>query len=306
MIGLIVLAALVAAPFVLELTRQPVTANMRREAPGQFAQLTQGKTHFLWLGRARGPVAVCIHGLTTPSFVWQGLARVLVALGFRVLIYDLYGRGYSDRPSGRQNRAFFLRQLEDLLVDQDLHEDLTILGYSMGGSIATAFAQAHPGRVQRLILLAPAGIELFGNSFASAVRGFPVLGDWLWHAVFPVLFRRQCRAAEDLDSSVDDIARRQAAELKKRGFLAATLSSMRGMLAETQESDHREISREDIPVLAVWGKADDQIPISAMGTLAQWNRACRHEVIDDAGHGLLHTHPHQIGAAIKAMLNDRL
>lgn len=37
-------------------------------------------------------------------------------MGYRILTYDLYGRGYSDRPSGKQNREFFLQQLDDLLA----------------------------------------------------------------------------------------------------------------------------------------------------------------------------------------------
>jgi pimeloyl-ACP methyl ester carboxylesterase len=50
--------------------------------------------------------------------------------------------------------------LKALLADQDVSGDLTLLGYSMGGSVITAFAAAQPERIKHLILLAPAGIDL--------------------------------------------------------------------------------------------------------------------------------------------------
>ena len=130
---LILLAVFAAFPLGIEARRKPMSAAARQDASGDFVTLSQGVTHYEWLGPARGPVAVCVHGLTTPSFVWRGLARGLARMGFRVLIYDLYGRGYSDRVQGRQDRVFFLRQLNDLLADQQVNGDITLVGYSMGG-----------------------------------------------------------------------------------------------------------------------------------------------------------------------------
>ena len=98
-----VLAALAAVPFVQELRRRPPEAA---HAPGRFAELSRGRTHYQWLGGARGPVAVCVHGLTTPSQVWSDYARELSDLGYRVLVYDLYGRGFPTRcPAGRMRNS---------------------------------------------------------------------------------------------------------------------------------------------------------------------------------------------------------
>ena len=80
-------------------------------------------THYRWHGPVREPVLVAIHGLTTPSMVWDELARGFVAFGFRVLTYNLYGRGYSDAYDGTQDAAHFVKQLEELLADQDVGQD---------------------------------------------------------------------------------------------------------------------------------------------------------------------------------------
>jgi len=90
-------------------------------------------THYRWHGPIDGPVIVAVHGLTTPATVWNGMIPFLTAQGYRVLSYDLYGRGFSDAPSGAQNIAFFTRQLGELLADQEITDAVTLMGYSMGG-----------------------------------------------------------------------------------------------------------------------------------------------------------------------------
>lgn len=276
---------------------------LRNKAPGRFAATGRGQTHYLWHGPARGPVVVAIHGSTTPLPVWDRVAEGLVTLGYRVLVYDLYGRGYSDAPAGRQDRRFFLGQLDALLADQGLREDLTVMGYSMGGAIATAFAAENPDRIKRLILLAPAGIDMPqdpGTRFEVAVPGF---GDWL-HAVRARARMRAALAVEPPPGpgSLPQIAALRLAELHRRGYLPAILASRRGMLAEVQETEHRAIARTDIPVVAIFGAEDRVVPLQALGKLLSWNRAARPEVIAAAGHDL----PARHGAAVTGILRDVL
>ena len=166
MFGLVLLGlGLIAAlPFLFERRKPDMNDEIRQRAPDQFAKLSDGYTHFQWHGPAEGPVLVCVHGLTTPSFVWDQLMPGLTEAGFRVLTYDLYGRGLSDRPKGIQTRSFFMRQLRDLLHQQGVLDGFTLMGYSMGGSIATVFASEEPQRVSQLVLLAPAGMGVEHSS----------------------------------------------------------------------------------------------------------------------------------------------
>lgn len=300
MLWLLLLAVCLAAvmPFADEWRRSPMGAAARAEAAGDFAALPGGVTRYRWSGPERGPVAVCIHGLTTPSQVWDGMAEGLAAQGFRVLTYDLYGRGYSDRPAGAQDAAFFCTQLEQLLKDQGLGRDLTLIGYSMGGSIATAFAAQNPDWIRQLILIASAGIETEPGRFAALVRHAPLLGDWLMHAVFPRAHRRSCEAERALPSSVPGLADIQIRELRYKGFVPGVLASMRGVLARRQEGEHRSLHRAGVPVLAIWGADDALIPVASAGKLAEWSRLARQDVIADAGHGLLYTHTDAVLQAI--------
>lgn len=297
------LAGVAALPGLREVARRPMNRRVRDMAPGHFAALSGGPTHYDWLGPQRGPVAVCVHGLTTPSFVWLGLARHLTSMGYRVLIYDLYGRGYSARPRGPQDAAFFTRQLSELLAHEKVGDDITLLGYSMGGAIATAFAAEEHHRLRRLILLAPAGMGHELGKLARWTVEWPVLGDWVFHMGYPAQLRRGIDAERGVASAVEDIHDLQAQQLLYRGFVRSVLASLRGTLRQSLEDAHREIAHHRLPVAAIWGREDAVIPLRAMGTLAQWNRNVRHVVLEGAGHGLVYSHAEQVAEAISETWN---
>lgn len=292
------LIALFAFPFIEERQRRPIDWGVRRVADGDFAKLSDGMTYYRWSGRTRGPVIVAVHGLTTPSVVWNALVPALTAIGFRVLSYDLYGRGYSDAPMRRHSLALYTRQLEELLADQGLGEDITLMGYSMGGSIVTAFAAAQSHRIARVFLIAPAGMALTETKLERFCRQVPLLGDWA-HGLFVARNMRRGLATKS-----GEIAEAQKLQLTRRGYLGAVLSSRRNALKQTLEAEHRLLSREDVPVFAFWAREDAAVPLSAMGILALWNRNARQEDIADAGHGLPYTHPDALIEKIKLVLRE--
>ena len=303
LIGLLAFIFLAGAPFLIERLRPAIRSTARHGADGDFAQLSQGVTHYRWVGPVRGPTAVLVHGLSTPSVGLDDVAEGLGTVGYRVLVYDLYGRGLSDAPKGRQDRAFFLRQLSDLLSHQNTQEELTLVGYSMGGSIVTAYAAENPDQIKRVILLSGAGVQTNETRFNKFCRTTPVLGDWA-HGVFAKRRILHAIPKSARRSSLQKVLIAQRQEVNRRGFLPAILSSRRGMLAETLEEDHRTLGREDVPVIAIWAEQDEVIPISALGTLAQWNRLVNQEVVAEASHGMPYTHCDEMMKALRTALRE--
>lgn len=291
---LIILAGIIAVPLMIEATRKRMSQKARNDAPGQFAKLSQGVTHYQWYGPSEGPVAVCIHGLTTPSFVWRSTAHDLADLGFRVLTYDLYGRGYSDRPAGLQDQDFFLRQLNDLLEDQGVEDDLTVIGYSMGGAIAACFAASQPQAIRDVVLLAPAGMKTSGLGPLKTMVSAPIVGTWLMLARYPSMLRRGLRSEAGMATTVENINALQAAELDWRGFVPAVQSSIKGLLSADLEGAHRTLQAENIPVMAIWGSDDAVIPVSAAELLTEWNPAVETHILDNVGHELTYTRTSEI------------
>jgi len=304
-IGALVAALFIAAvaPFLREYTLKTMGSEERKDAPGQCIPLSSGTTYFEWSGPEDGPLLVCIHGLTTPCCVWHGLASRLGGMGYRILIYDLYGRGYSDRPSGRQTKDFFVRQLGELLSSQQINRKFTVFGFSMGGAIATAFAAAYPDKVQQLVLVAPAGIHIKGMNFIRGVMRLPILGDWFACGPYRWIHRKGTEAERDCPTSVPDIVDRQQKEMDFRGFGPAVLSSMRSIISEDHENSYKTIARHDIPTLLILGEQDTIIPLSVGEVLSQWHPTAQIHQISDAGHGLPYSHSDHIIKILKSFLS---
>lgn len=299
-----VLCLLALAPLLAEALRAPMDARARRLATGDFAELSRGLTYYEWHGPSRGPIVVCIHGLSTPSYIWKPLAKALTGLGIKVLTYDLYGRGLSDRPAGVQDRAFFVSQLDELLDKLEVNQGVTLIGYSMGGAIATAFAQDHPERVDRLVLVAPAGLGHSPSRFLAFCARMPVLGDWLMRLFGAIVHRRSVDRTLPERPEVPGIVARIAGEMGYRGSLSAVLSSLRNMLAADMAPAHRMLGQTDLPVLAIWGGKDKVIPLSALGRLAQLYRDARQVEVAEATHMLPYSHPEAIMAALTEVLRE--
>ncbi|WMD20013.1 alpha/beta fold hydrolase [Achromobacter seleniivolatilans] len=99
----------------------------------------------------RGQPLVLLHGVGLDHTLWDDLAPLLEA-DFDVLRYDLLGHGAGPAIEGLAHMPDFVAQL-DAELDQAGWSGAHVLGYSMGGLIAGAYAAARPQRVKRLILL---------------------------------------------------------------------------------------------------------------------------------------------------------
>ena len=271
--------------------------------PGQFLKLSQGITYCRWVGSTRGPSAVVVHGVSTPMVAVEGLAKTLGAMGYRVLLYDLYGRGLSDAPKGRQSQAFFVKQLADLCAAQALTDDLTVVGYSMGGNVATAFGVAYPHTVKQVIMVAPAGFALTEGRFVRYCRTVPILGDWV-HAMFAKLHFLVTRERRSKNEAAAQVNATLAQQYRRKGYRPAVLSSWRHTLAKPQEADVRRLSALGIPVAAIWARNDKIIPQRSSGLLAEWYREALQEVVEDADHSLPYADPPGLSEALQRVIRD--
>ena len=95
--------------------RKRLTAEVRAGLPGEFIQLPDGVTYYQLEVSANGPLVILVHGFSVPYFIWDPTFEALLEANFRVLRYDLFGRGYSDRPLIKNDLALFNRQLVNLL-----------------------------------------------------------------------------------------------------------------------------------------------------------------------------------------------
>ena len=111
LIVVLIVLALIASYLYAINSKPELDDEARQAAPGSFIQLSRGMVHYEIAGPESARTVVLIHGLATPYFIWDNNYDALVRAGFRVLRYDHYGRGFSDRPDVVYDRELYDQQL---------------------------------------------------------------------------------------------------------------------------------------------------------------------------------------------------
>lgn len=243
----------------------PLDDNARSTAPGAFMELSDGFIHYLTRGPEDGPVIVMVHGFSTPHFIYEQNASSLAANGFRVVQFDHFGRGWSDRPSAKYDADFYDRTLLEIIDRLELTEPIGLIGLSMGGLISAEFAARHPERVERVVLLVPAGLNLTGgDSLQMQITKTPIIGDWVWRVWGIQVLKQQFANAET--DSMPEMNRLQGdptIQLKYTGLSSALLSTIRNLDMSDRDETFAKLAKSKIPVLAVFGENDATIPVEA-------------------------------------------
>jgi len=290
---ILVLAAVVVPYIYAGWSELPFDDEARSAAPGEFVNLTDGKLHYLWQGPENGEVVVMVHGVSVPNYVFVQAADALVASGYRVLLFDHFGHGFSDRPIANYDADFFDRQMIEFFDAMNLDAPVNLAALSMGGIVAAEFTARHPERVKSLALFATAGLRLVlepedEGTFTKTLKS-PVLGNWLWRILARRIFFApdddpgKAEAAAASGEVLHGVPERQA---DYEGYLMAMRQIFRNLRLSHRDEVFRAIGVAGIPVLAVFGDADGTISIESAGVLADLIPDARIEIIEGATHHL--------------------
>ncbi|MCP5040961.1 MAG: alpha/beta hydrolase, partial [bacterium] len=261
------------------------------------AELTEGRVHYAWHGPENGPITVLVHGFSTPSFVWKGLLGPLTDAGMRVLVYDHFGRGFSDRPHGAYGAARFERQLLELLASQGVTGPVDLVGYSMGGAIVTHFSANHPHKVRRVGLIAPPGFPVNVGTTASLLA-LPIVGDWLMAVIGKQTLLDVMALPENQGRALPDIVERYEEQMRYEGYLRALLATMRDFPLGDMRDQFARVGHHGIPVLSIWGRLDNTVPIENADLLREANPQAEVEVIDNGTHAITYAEPERVADAL--------
>jgi pimeloyl-ACP methyl ester carboxylesterase len=260
-------------------------ARARAAAPGAFVELADGWVHYELAGPADGQPVVLVTGFSSPYFIWDLVFEPLAAAGLRVLRFDLYGRGYSDRPDVSYDEDLFEGQLLGLISALELAPPVDLVGISMGGAICTVFCDRHPDKVRRLCLLDPAGFAVKGRPRGQLLR-VPLLGEVLMAFLAERLLTANLMDDFRHPERFPDYEPRYRTQLQYRGFKRALLSTLRSRLVTGVEDAYWRVGRQERPVLLIWGREDRTIPFEMHTRVLQAMPRARFEPIDEAGHAV--------------------
>ena len=277
----------------------------RANAPGQFVTLTDGATHYELAGPVDGFPVILIHGFSVPSFIWDPTFAGLADAGFRVLRYDLFGRGYSDRPDVVYDQALFDRQLLELLDAVGFTASVNLAGLSMGGAIAVGFTAQHPERVRALALLSPAGFPVPATR-AFAIMRLPWVGEWLLDRFAEKFIVAGLAKDSFVQEHMTEFADRYRVQMQYPGFKRALLSTLRHGPISTMAEAYEAVGKLTCPILLIWGRDDQTVPFALNEKVRAAIPHAEFHPIDNAGHIAHYEKPEIVNPLLAAFFGQRI
>jgi len=275
----------------------------RREASGSFIQLSDGFTHYELSNPEVAHTVVLIHGFSAPYFVYDLTFGFLTQAGFRVARYDLFGRGFSDRPDTPYDIDLFVRQLGDLLDALHFTRPVSLVGLSTGGPITAAFTARFPERVRKLVLIDPIGAKPLPFAPLLKMAALPVVGE-----VILSLVRSDGMAVKIASffnhELVEEFRSRYIVSMQYKGFRRAILSTIRNHMLDSFLDVYECIGKMDKPVLLFWGREDPTVPFKHSNLLRAAMPNLEFHAIENCGHLPHHEKPEEVNPILLQFLKS--
>jgi pimeloyl-ACP methyl ester carboxylesterase len=278
-----------------------ITDQIRANTPGQFADLSQGQVHYELSKPTNQQVIVLVHGFSVPYYIWDPTFDYFVDNGFTVLRYDLYGRGYSDRPDVEYDLGLFIDQLHELLMYLKIDGQVHLIGLSNGGAIVSAFANRFPENVLSMTLIDPIISPV--NALDIFPMNIPLVGEYITRVILiPFVLPR---------SQVNDFFNperfpnwegKYREQMQYIGFRRAILSSIRNLVDINPLTEYLAVDKKGIPILLLWGRNDQTISYDEINTFLNSIPEVEFQIIENAGHLPHYEQPDLVNPIINAFL----
>ncbi len=228
-----------------------------------------------------GAPVLLIHGSGPGVTAWANwrLNMPELAKRFRVIAPDMFGFGYSDSKGRIEDKQVWVSQLVTLLDEMGI-DKVSMVGNSFGGGITLAFMIAHPDRVERAVLMGPAGINFPITPALDQVWGYEPSVEAM-RSSLKFLAWDQSRLTEDLiQSRYEASARPDAHEPYHATFGGEDRQRNVAMLA-SREEDIAALKHE---TLILHGRFDQVIPLDSSVRMANLLPRADLQVFGECGH----------------------
>ncbi|MFP4363504.1 MAG: alpha/beta fold hydrolase [Spirochaetia bacterium] len=249
----------------------------------RFADADGTSIHYLDIGsRDSSLILLYLHGYNSCNIAATYFLEYFDD-DIRIIIPDLPGCGYSDKPNIEYTTEYFVDTLHIFVSEIGL-DRFVILGHSMGGQIAAAYACEHQNDLQGLILMAPLGMPgEIGGMYEFLSNTGPLVN-------FAYLFHNRWFYQMALETNVfydrENIPSELAPYVSNWLF---TSEGIRSLVSITKHLIGREyvnsmIDTITLPVLLIWGVDDDVLPYRYSGQFMQQLQNARLISYDNCGH----------------------
>ena len=223
---------------------------------GSFIEVNDG-FKFHYYDEGDGEVVVLLHGSGTGASGHTNFKNNFIALknaGFRVILPDLPGYGFSSKPDNEiYTLEYFNKKLIQLLDALSIQR-FSLLGNSLGGALSIGLSLKYPDRVSKLIVMAPGGIE--DREVYDVMPGIKkLLTDFLGGN----MDQKKIEGLLELFPFDSSIVTKEMIDERMEILPLMNSQVMATMDIPNMESDLSKITQ---PVLAFWGMNDQFIPVS--------------------------------------------
>jgi len=202
-------------------------------------------------------VLLFIHGLSSNMEAWsKNIAKLKE--NYTSIAIDLPGYGKSSKNSNHYSMADYACFINEFIQQKEL-KNVSLVGHSMGGQVSLHTVLKHPENFEKLILIAPAGIETFTPQEAGILK-VSYSAEMVQNATeeqiknnFKMNFYEFPADAEFMVK--DRIAMKDASDFKEHSIII--VNNIAAMLDEPVLQDLNKIK---MPVLMIFGKEDALIP----------------------------------------------
>ncbi len=252
-----------------------------------------------------GRPVLLIHGWPLSAQAWAPQVPVLQAAGYRVVAYDRRGFGRSDKPPSAYDYDVLADDLQQVM-DQCGLQDVTLVGFSMGGGEVARYVARHgESRLHSLVFAAAVPPCLMQSADNPDGPLQPAQAQQMKQALeqdraaFFEQFTRDFYAADGV-VQVSEAQRSAAVGLCQQSAPHAALACMDAFATTDFRRDLQQVT---LPTLVLHGDADAIVPLAGSG--ARTHRAVPHSqlvVIPGAPHGLNLSHAQAFNDALLQFL----
>lgn len=253
-----------------------------------------------------------VHGLSSNADAWSKNIAVLKK-DYTCVALDLPGYGKSSKPDASYTASYFAEVVQQFIEKLEL-KNIVLVGHSMGGQASIKLATMYPERIEKLILVAPAGLEQFSEASSNVMKSFFTTAsvknttDAQIEKNYALNFYVQ---PKDVSKMITD--RKKIKEASNfDAHCEAIVKSVSGMLNDPVYNDLENISQ---PTLVIFGNQDMLIPnryfnptltTEAVGNIAvEKIKQARLEFIKDAGHFVQFEKPKEVNALIHQFVDGK-
>ena len=311
-LALIIILMLLAVPYFYKLYGLKQISKSDIPEKGDWVELSRGNIYFEWFlpddSKEIKGTMVLVHGFSTPSFVWGGLINNFTSSGYKVLVYDHFGRGYSERPRIKYDKDLYLETLRELIESQQIKDQVHLVGYSMGGPIVGFYAETYPRDTKSATLIAPAGFSKSIPAMKSWTT-MPIVGDWFWRVFSDRLYgignMSETQYSEDpLSINEDRFLPLFQDQLRFRGFNESLLSTIRHFNLFDVRKMYESLHLKQVPILAIWGKKDGVVPYTGSQEFERIFSNGKLISLEEGTHDITYRQPTKVGEEIINFINS--